>query len=164
VPGKGLLLLRPVLDLSLAIEPARLGIVLVGIGHMSLDRFEKVAVEVLFFIAILGVAVLLIFVVLSLMSVGQRNADLSCISNLRVIDGAKHQWALVEGVTNRSATPTWEDLRPFLSDPGGSVLRCKRGGRYVIGALGVDPVCTYTGVFRYHGQPCRHSLYSRVED
>jgi competence protein ComGC len=70
----------------------------------------------------------------------QKNA---CINNLRIIDGAKQQWALEN---NKSADdiPTAQDLDRFI--PGGFAhLHCPRDGEYTIGKVDETPTCSIPG-------------------
>lgn len=75
----------------------------------------------------------------SMFTGGRARLD-SCQEMLVRIDGAKEQWSLETG--SRDA-PTIEDL---ASSDGRGYLRrfpeCPQGGTYIIGAVGVDPVCT----------------------
>jgi predicted nucleic acid-binding Zn-ribbon protein len=69
----------------------------------------------------------------------QRNA---CINNLRQIDAAKQQWALVNNKTD-DAVPVAQDLLPYLR---GQVFPvCPGGGTYTINAVGVPPTCSVPG-------------------
>jgi hypothetical protein len=72
----------------------------------------------------------------------QNNA---CINNLRMIDGAKGQWALEKHKQN-SDTPTWDDLRPYLEfGPNKNMPVCPEGGTYIIGRIDEKPRCTIPG-------------------
>jgi hypothetical protein len=69
----------------------------------------------------------------------------SCIRNLRLIDGAKMQWALEQHKMNTD-TPTEKDLTPFLGrGEGGEFPVCPDGGKYIIGAIAEKPRCTIPG-------------------
>jgi len=69
----------------------------------------------------------------------QRN---TCVNNLRQIDAAKQQWALVNDKTD-DAVPVAQDLLPYLR---GQVFPvCPSGGTYTIGAVGVPPTCSTPG-------------------
>jgi type II secretory pathway pseudopilin PulG len=46
-----------------------------------------------------------------------------CIDNLRMIDGAKQQWALEQGKTG-SAVPAGSDIQPYLGRGSGSLPVC----------------------------------------
>lgn len=67
----------------------------------------------------------------------QRNA---CINNLRMIDGAKQEWALEKG-KQATDVPTWDDLKPYLRE----IPRCPAGGTYTINAVGTPPQCSVPG-------------------
>jgi hypothetical protein len=70
----------------------------------------------------------------------QKNA---CINNLRMIQGAKQQWALERNKT-ASDVPSWEDIQPYMGR-GKTMLRCPAGGQYAIGAVGELPTCSIPG-------------------
>jgi hypothetical protein len=76
----------------------------------------------------------------------QRVADQNaCINNLRLIDGAKQQWAL-ENKKQITDTPTWDDLRPYIGrGPNGELPTCPDGGVYTIGTVGEKPTCNVPG-------------------
>ena len=61
-----------------------------------------------------------------------------CINNLRLLDGAKQQFAFEHGKTNGEAV-TMADLAPYLH---GNSVTCLEGGRYDVRAIGLDPVCS----------------------
>lgn len=67
----------------------------------------------------------------------------TCINNLRLIDGAKQQWAL-EKNKKETDTPTWDDIQPYLGR-GKTSLHCPNGGQYTIGAVGQQPTCSVAG-------------------
>jgi len=69
----------------------------------------------------------------------QRN---TCINNLKQIDAAKQQWALVNNKTDVDV-PTAQDLQPFLKS--GSLPVCPGGGTYTINAVGLPPTCSIPG-------------------
>jgi hypothetical protein len=72
----------------------------------------------------------------------QQNA---CISNLRMIDAAKAQWAL-ENHKQNTDTPTKQDLTPYLGlGPSGRFPVCPDGGTYIIGTVGEKPRCSIPG-------------------
>ena len=64
---------------------------------------------------------------------------ISCINNLRQIDGAKKSWAL-QNQKQASDTPTASDLAPFLM--GGHLPQCPAGGDYKINAVGDNATCS----------------------
>jgi len=65
-----------------------------------------------------------------------------CISNLRIIDNAKQQWAL-ENTKNADAVPTAQDLLMYFKD--NAFPSCPSGGIYIINAVGVLPTCSIAG-------------------
>jgi hypothetical protein len=72
----------------------------------------------------------------------QQNA---CINNLRMIDGAKAQWAL-ENHKQNTDTPTAQDITPYMGrGPAGEFPVCPQGGTYIIGTIGEKPRCTIPG-------------------
>jgi len=66
-----------------------------------------------------------------------------CINILRCIDGAAQTWALDNGKTSND-TPTWDDVRPYVSKDG-KIPSCPQGGNYTLGRKGTPPTCTYPG-------------------
>lgn len=69
----------------------------------------------------------------------ERNA---CIANLKLIDAAKLQWALLNNKTE-DAIPTRQDLLQYFKD--GVFLICPSGGTYTINAVGEAPTCSIPG-------------------
>ncbi len=65
----------------------------------------------------------------------------ACVNNMRQIDGAKQQWALVNKKTTNDI-PTWSDLAPYLSRNGTNLPVCPGGGVYTLGRLGEPPKCS----------------------
>ena len=63
----------------------------------------------------------------------------ACINNLRMIDGAKQQWAL-EKNKQPTDTPTQGEIVVFLRNQQFPV--CPAGGIYTINAAGKDPACS----------------------
>lgn len=62
-----------------------------------------------------------------------------CINNLRMIDGAKQQWAL-EHKKESTDTPTQDEIVGLLRNHPFPV--CPVGGIYSINAVGEDPTCS----------------------
>jgi hypothetical protein len=63
----------------------------------------------------------------------------ACISNLRQIEAAKHQWAL-EQQKPVGSTATEKDLAAYFA---GQVLPiCPGGGKYTLGNVGAGPTCS----------------------
>jgi prepilin-type N-terminal cleavage/methylation domain-containing protein len=66
----------------------------------------------------------------------------ACINNLRVIDGAKQQWAL-ETNSSVDSRPTNADLSSYLS--GRIFPTCPASGVYRIRRVSRPPVCNQSG-------------------
>ncbi len=66
----------------------------------------------------------------------------ACINNLRLIDGAKQQWA-VEKQKQRGALLTAADITPYLK--GNAVPVCPAGGVYTLNPVGLAPICNIPG-------------------
>lgn len=69
----------------------------------------------------------------------------TCINQLRVIDGAKQQWASKEQKTNGPVT--WNDILPYLwRDPKSTEIpQCPKKGSYTLGSIGELPSCSIPG-------------------
>jgi hypothetical protein len=65
-----------------------------------------------------------------------------CINNLRLIDGAKQQWAL-EKQKPAGALLTVADLAPYLKAP--VLPACPAGGVYTLNPAGLSPLCNIPG-------------------
>ena len=63
----------------------------------------------------------------------------ACISNLRMIDGAKQQWVL-EQRKQPTDVPTEGDIAPYLKN--GQMPKCPAGGDYKVNAAGDVPTCS----------------------
>ena len=61
----------------------------------------------------------------------------ACISNLKLIDAAKTQWALERQKTS-GAVPTMADIAPYMK----GVPSCPAGGVYTVGSLNELPTCS----------------------
>jgi len=72
-----------------------------------------------------------------------RAQTVACISNLRQIDLAKHQWA-TDKKKPAPAVPTWDDLQPYLG-MGNGRIQCPKGGEYTIGPVSTSPTCSIPG-------------------
>lgn len=87
-------------------------------------------VEIMIVVAIIGVlAAIAIPNFVRSRTTSQTNI---CIDNLRMIDGAKQQWALEQGQTG-SSTPQGSDLQPYLGRGNGELVVCP-----------VDPAKSFT--------------------
>jgi competence protein ComGC len=69
----------------------------------------------------------------------QKNA---CLNNLRMLDAAKHQWAL-EKNKRQTDTPTMADLTPYFAQQ--SRPTCSQGGTYTLGRVDQAPTCSVHG-------------------
>jgi hypothetical protein len=77
----------------------------------------------------------------------------TCINNLRIIDGAKQQWALDNNKT-ADDVPTSQDLDKYI--PGGfNSLHCPVGGVYTINKDSVPPTCSVPGHQLPGGSPAQ---------
>lgn len=65
-----------------------------------------------------------------------------CINNLRLIDGAKQQWAL-EKQKPAGALLTAADLAPYLKT--NTLPTCPAGGVYTLNPVGFGPLCNIPG-------------------
>lgn len=66
----------------------------------------------------------------------------TCINNLRMIDGAKQQWAL-EHQRTPDSVPSGPELAPYF--PNNLIPQCPGGGRYSFNAVSNAPTCTMPG-------------------
>ena len=66
----------------------------------------------------------------------------TCISNLRLIDDAKQQWA-AEYSKPQTAIPTVKDLLPYFKE--GVFPACPDGGTYSLNKLDEVPTCSIAG-------------------
>jgi hypothetical protein len=65
-----------------------------------------------------------------------------CVNNLVLIDGYKQQWVLENGKTTND-TPTWEDLRSWVTrGTNYQIPVCPQGGTYTLGRVGEPPRCS----------------------
>jgi prepilin-type N-terminal cleavage/methylation domain-containing protein len=65
----------------------------------------------------------------------------ACINNLRVIDGAKEQYAMDSNVATGTAIAN-SAINEYIKG-GYTSLECGAGGVYAAEALGTDPSCSY---------------------
>ncbi len=66
----------------------------------------------------------------------------ACVNNLRIIAGAKDQWAL-ENKKPAGTIPRPSDLAPYLKD--NALPACSAGGLYTLNPIGVAPMCNIPG-------------------
>jgi len=94
-------------------------------------------VEIMIVVAIIGLlAAIAIPNFVRARNTAQKNA---CINNLRVIDGAKQQWAL-ENKKADTDIPTSDDIKVYIKN--NQFPSCPGGGTYTIGAVNTDPTCS----------------------
>lgn len=116
---------------SVASGPARLHSTF-GVTRMSTKYKVAIAIAIA---SIIAAAILLPAFVPP--SVRKMN---TCPNNLRMLDGAKWQWALENRCTN-GANVTWDEIRPYLKTPP----VCSKGGTYILGRVGELPRCSTGG-------------------
>ena len=94
-------------------------------------------VEIMIVVAIIGLlAAIAIPNLVRARGTTQRN---TCISHLRQIDGAKHQWALENRKTDTD-TPAQDDVKIYIR--GEKFPVCPVNGAYTVGAMNTDPTCS----------------------
>jgi competence protein ComGC len=67
----------------------------------------------------------------------------ACINNMRMLDSAKEQAAMVHNYRDGATVPE-NEVSEYLKN-GFSGLVCPKGGRYTINPLGQDPACSEHG-------------------
>jgi regulator of replication initiation timing len=73
----------------------------------------------------------------------QSNAPANaCLNNLRILQGAKEQWALEAKKPDNTAVNA-EDILPYLKN--NSIPTCPQGGVYTLNAVGAMPTCNLPG-------------------
>ena len=92
-----------------------------------------------FFVSLLGIAVP------NFIRARNFKASNACVSNLRMIDGAKEQWALEHHKATNDPV-SWADVQPYMGrGPEGEIPICPEGGIYVLNRIGVTPRCSIGG-------------------
>ena len=93
-------------------------------------------VEIMIVVAIIGL--LAAIAIPSFMRARQNTQTSTCINNLRLVDGAKDQWALQNNQITGAAVAE-ADIEPFLKN---GVPTCPIGGAaYNYNVVGTDPTC-----------------------
>lgn len=70
----------------------------------------------------------------------QANPAQACMNQLRMIEGAKMQWALEHGRPNGTSV-SMADIKDYLKGP----LACPSGGVYQLNAIGTAATCSVAG-------------------
>lgn len=95
-------------------------------------------VEIMIVVLIIGLlAAIAIPNFLKARTTTQKNA---CIDNLRVIEGAKEQWAMEEK-KGADAEPDQADIEVYMK----AYPTCPASGEYTIGDMSTAPTCTVEG-------------------
>jgi prepilin-type N-terminal cleavage/methylation domain-containing protein len=97
-------------------------------------------IEIMIVVAIIGL--LAAFAVPNFVNARATTQAKGCISNLRLIDGAKTSWALDKN-KGGDTTPTEDDLKPYIKlNSDGNIPGCPAGGTYTLGNLNQQPTCS----------------------
>ncbi len=75
-------------------------------------------------------------------------ARAECANTLRILEGAKEQWAMEEHAST-NAVPTWDDLRNYLKRAVWPPP-CPNGGQYTLGPVSELPSCSIPDHTRYY--------------
>jgi len=94
-------------------------------------------VEIMIVVAIIGLlAAIAIPNFVKARTTAQGNA---CTNNIRMVDGAKEQWALENNKDDGDAITAGE-VNAYIK---GGAPTCPAGGTYTYGAVGTDPTCDH---------------------
>jgi prepilin-type N-terminal cleavage/methylation domain-containing protein len=97
-------------------------------------------VEIMIVVAIIGL--LAAVAIPNFVRARQTSQTDGCISNLRLIESSKSQWALETGHSTGD-TVTSANLQPYLGHAASSSFpKCPLGTDYAIGVIGVTATCT----------------------
>lgn len=93
-------------------------------------------------IVVLIIGILLAVAVPQWIGARERSRRSSCVSNIRLIDHAKEQFAMETGLIN-GAPCTMADIYPDYIGRTMSRPECHSGGNYTVGNIGETPTCSY---------------------
>jgi prepilin-type N-terminal cleavage/methylation domain-containing protein len=96
-------------------------------------------VEIMIVVAIIGL--LAAIAIPSFVNARIKSQTNACINNLRLIQGAKDQYALDHNGTAPTALGDLVGYNSYIT----KTPVCKAGGTYTIAALGADPTCGVNG-------------------
>lgn len=120
-----------------------------NVEHSRGHRFQAgfTLVEIMIVVLILGL--LLSIAVPGWVRARERSQHHACVSNLRLIDHAKEQYAMEQNKANGDPC-TMADIWPdYIKDsPQPS---CPAGGTYTVGPIGETPTCSYqVGIYPHN--------------
>ena len=93
-------------------------------------------------IVVLIIAVLLAIAIPNFMKARDTSRAKACVANLRQIDTAKMQWAMDNKKVGTDVPVMGTDLVPTYIKV---TPACPSSGAYTVGAVDVNPVCSFTG-------------------
>ena len=97
-------------------------------------------VEIMIVVAIIGL--LAAIGIPSFQKARSNSREKACINNLRIMDGAKEQFAMDNNKVDTD-TVADSDITPYIK--GGNMPTCPSAGTYAVGVVGTDPTCDVTG-------------------
>jgi len=95
-------------------------------------------VEIMIVVAIIGL--LAAIAIPNFVRARQTSQSNGCISNLRIIEASKTQWALEAGKTTGD-TVTTANLLPYIGRSGSIFPKCPLGTDYTVGVVGTAASC-----------------------
>lgn len=99
-------------------------------------------IEIAIVVAVIGV--LAMVALPNLFSSRKTAEDKVCITNLKALEAAKESWGFEKSKALED-TPTYEDIKPFLSRNQAESI-CPIGGKYTLGSLQENPTCEYANL------------------